>query len=438
MSLTYKLSQNLKDFKVLEIILNKQLTNNDYPKIHFSKETIYRDVREAIDIIKAYITLWGKNCSNVAFYISNSLLVDENSIEYILSSLSRHLFGNIYVSKCNIIVTHEGSVYNDKLHKIVSIINKIQIARKISMIPPDKGTPLKLSKQIEKIFKDTIPGVTTKILKEKYLYDNGYNLLYSVGKSAENPCCMLVIERIKNKTGKTICVIGKGITFDSGGLSLKPLKGMITMKYDKVGAINGSMALLQLMEDLPDTNLIGIFPFAENAVSAKSTRPGDVVKSYMGKTVEIIDPDAEGRLILADAIGHAHKYKPDLIVDIASLTGHSHMINCWHNGYCYVRPESLKLQFEKISNNIGERMLTMPLWDDCSYILKSTVADLSNSPRECSDSFVASLFLKEFLPKKCDWIHIDIANDLEEKNIPKATGIHTIVAIVKDYIGIKK
>ena len=431
MSLTYKLSQNLKKCKVLEISFNEKGSE----KLHFSKENIYRDVREAADIIKAHTTLWGKNVSKVALYIPPSLLRDEHSLEHILSNVSRYLLGNIYVSKCSIIVTHEGTVYNDKLKKIVSIINKIQVARKISMIPADKGSPLYISKKIAKMFKDTIPNVTTKIYNEKYLQDKGYGLIYSVGKSAENPCCMLVVERMKSKNSKTICIIGKGITFDSGGLDIKPPHNMANMKYDKVGAINGSMALLQLMEELPDTNFVGIFPFAENAVSARSTRPGDVVKSYIGKTVEITNTDAEGRLILADAIGHAHKYKPDLIIDIASLTGHAGIINCWHNGYCNVRPESLKLQFEKISHIIGERMLTMPLWDDCSYVLKSDVADMSNSPKECGDSFVASLFLKEFLPPKCDWIHIDIAHDLRINDIPKATGIHTIVAITKDYVG---
>lgn len=438
MSLIYKLSQNIEDFKVLEITLDKRSSHNK-DTLYFSKETIYTDVREASNIIKSHIILWGNEPYKVAIYISNSLLTEEHLLEHILSSLSRYIIGNIYTSKCTILITHDGSTHHDKLQRIVSIINKIQVARKMAMIPPNKGTPIKLSKQIAKLFRDTIPGVKTEILNEKHLHKNGYNLLYSVGKSAENPCCMLIVERLKNKTGKTICILGKGITFDSGGLSIKPIQHMVNMKYDKTGAINGSMALLQLMEDLPDKNLIGIFPFAENAVSENATRPGDVIKSYIGKTVEIVDPDAEGRLILADAIGHAHKYKPDLIIDIATLTGHAERINCWHNGYCYVRPENLKLQFEKISKNIGERMLTMPLWDDCSYVLKSTVADLSNSPKYCGDSFVASLFLKEFLPINSDWIHIDIAHNLvEDTTLPKATGIHTIVAIVKHYVGIKK
>lgn len=425
MSLIYKLSQNLERFKVLELTLDKKKDG-----FCFSKETIYSDVRDAIDIIKSHKTLWGKNVTKVAFYISGSLLAEPNLLEHILSTLSRNMVGNI-------LITHDGTTYNEHLKRIVSIINKIQIARKMGMMPPNKATPIKISKEIAKLFNDSIPGVKTEILNQKYIQKNGYNLLYSVGNSAKNPCCMLVVERIKRKTGKTICIIGKGITFDSGGLSLKPINGMVNMKYDKMGAVNGSMALLQLMEELPDANLIGIFPFAENAVSENATRPGDVVKSYIGKTVEITDPDAEGRLILADAIGHAHKYKPDLIIDIATLTGHSERINCWHNGYCYVRPENLKMQLEKVSYTIGERMLTMPLWDDCSYVLQSTVADLSNSPKACGDSFVASLFLKEFLPPNIDWIHIDIAHNLVDDR-PKATGIHTIVAIVKDYIGIKK
>ena len=434
MSLIYTLGIK-KEIHLFEIVFNKPST--DPKKINFSKNTIYTDVRKSKEIIRAHATLWGNKVSTVGIHVPDNLLSDSHALEHILSSISRFILKNIYTSKCSIIITHDGTRYNDTLKNIISIINKIQMARKISMIPPDKGTPMYMAKYLSKLFKDK--NATTKILNEKHLRDKGYHLLYSVGKSANTPCCMLVVERLKTNKEKTICIVGKGITFDSGGLSLKSLRSMQTMKYDKVGAVNGAIALLHLMEELPDLNLVGIFPFAENAISANASHPSDVVKSFIGKTVEIVDPDAEGRLILADAIGHSHRYKPDLVIDIATLTGHADDINCWHNGYCNVHPVSLKQAFEDISNSIGERMLTMPSWEDCSYVLKSTVADFTNVSKECGDSFTASLFLKEFLPPSCDWIHIDIAHDLEERdNIPKATGIHTIVAIVKYYVGLKK
>lgn len=434
MSLIYALNVT-KDIHTFEILFNKSST--DSKKLQFAKQTIYTDVRKSKDIIRSHAILWGDKVKTVCIYVPENLLDDVDALEHILSSVSRFILKKIYTTKCGIIITHNGTHHNENLKNIISIINKIQFARKLSMTPPDKGTPLYMAKQISKLFKDK--NITTKIMNEKQLQRNGYNLIYAVGKGANTPCCMLVIERLKKNKEKTICIVGKGITFDSGGLSLKSNSKMQTMKYDKIGAVNGAFALLHLMETHPELNLVGIFPFAENAISANATRPSDVVRSYIGKTVEILDPDAEGRLILADALGHAHRYKPDLVIDIATLTGHAAYINCWHNGYCNVHPISLKLAFEDISNRIGERMLTMPSWDDCSYILKSNVADFTNVSSECGDSFTASLFLKEFLPPNCDWIHIDIAHDLDEDDkIPKATGIHTIVAIVKHYIGLKK
>jgi leucyl aminopeptidase len=429
----YKLNLEKKNLHLFEIVFE----NNDTNKLSFSKETIYTDVRKAKDIIHAYATLWDKKVSKVGIHIPDNLLNEPFHLEHIISALCRFLLKDIYKTSCSIIITHNGTQKQELVEDIVSIINKIQIARKLSMIPPDKGTPLYMAKEISKLFKQK-KDVNIKILNEKYLRTKGYNLIYSVGKSASVPCCMLVIERlVKNINAKTVCIVGKGITFDSGGLSLKTIRGMQTMKYDKVGAVNGALALLHLIETIPDLNLVGIFPFAENALSGTASHPTDVVKSFIGKTVEIIDPDAEGRLILADALGHSHRYKPDLVIDIASLTGHAKNINCWHNGYCNVHPPALKQTFEEVSNAIGERMLTMPSWNDCSYVLKSNVADLSNVSIECGDSFTASLFLKEFLPPNCDWIHIDIAHDLDNK-IPKATGIHTINAIVKKMIYVNK
>ena len=196
--------------------------------------------------------------------------------------------------------------------------------------------------------------------------------------------------------------------------------------------------MMHIMDD-PNWNhvhLIGVFPFAENAISDKAYRPGDVFKSVIGKTVEIANPDAEGRLILADAFGHLHKMvkSPDLVIDIATLTGHAESISCWHCGYFYATPDHLRYDIEKLSDDIGERMIAMPTWDDYGNALKSNVADLSNSPTDCGDAQVAAMFLKEFLPPKTKaWVHIDLAHETDG-GIPHGNGIRTIITTVDAHL----
>jgi leucyl aminopeptidase len=214
---------------------------------------------------------------------------------------------------------------------------------------------------------------------------------------------------------------------------------MKDMKYDKIGAVNGSISLLHMLEmkSLQHINFIGIFPFAENVISENSILPGDVITSLSGKTVEIINPDAEGRLILADAFTYASRYEPDILIDIATLTGHAESINCWHNGYFFAEPEDLKQLFEKRTNDIGERMIPMPTWNEYREVLNSTVADLINDSNVCDDSFTAALFLKEFLPKNCKWLHIDLAHEITGR-IANGTGIRSIIDIIDKYIPKKK
>jgi leucyl aminopeptidase len=246
-----------------------------------------------------------------------------------------------------------------------------------------------------------------------------------------------VVRRGTKRTGKVIAVVGKGITFDTGGLALKSASSMMKMKYDKIGAVYAAYAAFELMKDptLSGHTIVGVFPLAENAVSQYATRPGDVVKSYLGKTVEIVDPDAEGRLVLADAFGHLHKFQPDVLLDVATLTGHAETIHCDHAGYFYASNEKWKHEIEQLSYDLGERMIPMPTWTGYDDLLKSKVADLVNVPyKKCaSSSFTATMFLKEFIPSNCDWLHIDLAHEIEDL-VPTGYGIATLVDAAKAWL----
>jgi leucyl aminopeptidase len=393
---------------------------------------IYKSIADTMKVLCAHWTIL-KNKKHLVVHVSDELLAKGPMLEHLVAEIAHGFLANVYKDKHKVTITHNGTKAHAVVATIVSLVEKVQIARALSMTPANMGTPKGIATTLKKIYKH-VPSADVQIFDSKYLRTHGYNLITAVGKGSQHPPCMLVVERKASRAAKTVCVIGKGVTFDTGGLSLKSMREMDGMKYDKCGAIYGAFALLHLMETIPDVHFVGIFPFVENALSATSVVPGDVEKSFIGKTVEITDPDAEGRLILADALGHAHKYAPDLVVDIATLTGHAESISCWHHRYCYVHPADRKMHFEKLCESVGERMLTMPNWTDYSDVLKSDVADLTNMPSKgCSDAFVATLFLKEFVPPKSDWIHIDISNNISN-GLPKGNGLRSLVAVVTDYL----
>lgn len=450
MTLEYRL--NIKHIPdntaILDVYFNKDMDDSylkgkvpgeRYDFLSYYKNKIYLDVIKSQNKFLAVKDLWKTiNVRNIIVCISSTLLDDDNALEHILSSIIQKFFYNVYKESGTITVTHAGNKKSPILENVLSMLDKVQLGRKIAMIPANKATPEYMAKIIQKLFK--VYHVKTKLLNHSYLKKHKFNLINAVGAGAKNPPCMLVVEKIIDKKYPTVCIVGKGITFDSGGLSIKDSTSIMNMKLDKIGAVNGAIALLHLVQLNKQVNLVGLFPFAENAVSEHAVHPGDVFSSYLGKTVEILDPDAEGRLIMADALGYAHKYKPDLVIDIATLTGHADMINCWHFGYYFAKPEPLKHRFEKLTDAIGERMIPMPTWSEYKEVLQSTVADLVNSPNSsCSDSYVAALFLKEFIPPDCEWIHIDLAHEYNEAtNITNGNGIRSIIYLVEDYLSRKK
>jgi leucyl aminopeptidase len=313
----------------------------------------------------------------------------------------------------------------------------------LAMLPSNIGYPESLSKHFKTVFKNVATKV--KILSHKELKKKGLNLLLSVGDSARNKHhpLMMVIERnanIKNPKA-TVCLIGKGITFDSGGINIKSgyHSRIEDMKFDKIGAIYAAYAMLDLIQDheLDGYNFVAILPFAENAVSDKASMPGDVIKGYSGKTVEINNTDAEGRLILADSLAYACDiYKPNLIVDIATLTGFAEIMSCGHSGYYFTENEKIKKDTEQLSFNLGERMIPMMTWNDMGSVIKSDVADLLNvSRKNCNDAFVAAIFLKEFVTcPKTDWLHIDLSHETDD-HVPEGNGIRTMTGVIRKYLG---
>ncbi|NOZ81334.1 MAG: leucyl aminopeptidase [DPANN group archaeon] len=253
------------------------------------------------------------------------------------------------------------------------------------------------------------------VLSTRDLKRKGMDLLVAVGKASKEGPRMIKIEYIpsrKTRGMKKIALVGKGVTFDSGGLNIKPTQWMDYMKSDMCGGADVVEVVVAAKRLGLPHHITGIIPLAENVIGGDAMRPGDVVKGYGGKTVEIMNTDAEGRLILADAVAWAEDAKPDLIIDIATLTGSS----IGHLGYegspVLGTAEKALEVLEQAGLDTHERIWKMPIWKEFEELIKSDIADLRNLSKPTGREagvITGGLFMKQFI-KKTPWIHIDIGN----------------------------
>ena len=271
-------------------------------------------------------------------------------------------------------------------------------------------------------------GFDCRVYERDELEQLGMNALVGVGKGAEEPPRLIVLQyHGSGAKGRPVVLVGKGITFDSGGISIKPGPGMEEMKTDMAGsaAVLGTMEAAALMK-LP-LNLIGIIPTAENMPDGKAFKPGDVLTSLSGSTIEITNTDAEGRLILCDALHFARQFKPAALIDIATLTG-ACVIALGHEASGVMgNDQRLVDALKRAGEESGERIWQLPLWEEYGEGMKSDIADLKNAGSRDGGSIKAGWFLKQFVGE-ARWAHLDIAgtawSDKARPYSPKgATGV---------------
>jgi len=297
----------------------------------------------------------------------------------------------------------------------------VYLARDLVNTPSNDMTPSGLARAARSLKK-----VSIKVIERKQAEAIGMGAYISVAKGSMEPSKFIVMT-YKGKNVRPVALIGKSITFDSGGISLKPSEGMEKMKYDMAGGA----AVLGVVQAAAEMNLpvhiIAVLPAAENLPGGSASKPGDVVTSLEGKTIEIITTDAEGRLALADAIGYVKKFKPSAIVDIATLTG-ACSIALGNEAIAMMgNDDSLMAQIKKASDDSAERVWQMPLFDEYKEYIKSDIADLKNSGGRSGSLVCSGYFLKEFVGD-VPWVHLDIAGtawcDKDRPYIPKgATGV---------------
>jgi leucyl aminopeptidase len=281
------------------------------------------------------------------------------------------------------------------------------LARQLGDLPPNVCTPTYLAKQATALARTH--RMKARVLEESDMAKLGMGSLLSVTHGTREPAKFIVLEYAGGaSTKRPVVLVGKGITFDTGGISLKPAAEMDEMKYDMSGAgsVLGTLKACAMM-NLP-LNVIGIVPTCENMPGGRATRPGDVVTSMSGQTIEILNTDAEGRLILCDALTYAQRYKPDAIIDIATLTG-ACVIALGHVASgLFSNDDQLAGDLLAAGEQSGDRAWRMPVWEEYQDQLKSNFADMANVGGRPGGSITAACFLERFA-KDQRWAHLDIA-----------------------------
>ena len=291
-----------------------------------------------------------------------------------------------------------------------SIGSAIQKVKYLGDLPANICTPSFLVKETRKIANKN-KSISLKVLNESDMKKLKMGSLLSVTAGASEPAKLIVAEYKGSKSkSKPIVIVGKGITFDTGGVSLKPSNGMDEMKYDMCGAAT-TIGLLQMVSELKlSINAVFIVPACENVVGSRATKPGDIVTAMSGTTIEVLNTDAEGRLILADALTYAQKFKPELIIDMATLTGACVVALGKHMSGFMTNSESLANELSYAGEVSNDQTWRLPLNEDYAKQIKSNFADVANISTNGvgAGTITAGCFLQKFVGDY-DWAHIDIA-----------------------------
>ena len=330
----------------------------------------------------------------------------------------------------------------EKNHKYYEAIKEgVFLTRDLVSEPPNVLNPKSYVQEIQKLSK---LGLKIKSYNEKELKKLGLNALLGVGLGSANETYLVTIEwNGKNNSLKNpLTFVGKGVCFDTGGISLKPAKFMEEMKYDMAGSAVVVGLLKSLALRKAKVNAVGVVGLVENMPGSSAQRPGDIVKSYSGKTIEILNTDAEGRLVLADALSFAEKkYKPKFIIDLATLTGAIIISLGEEYAGLFSNNDELSKNIFKASENVNEKVWRLPLHKNYDKLMDSTIADVQNiNYSGGAGSITAAQFLQRFILNKTPWAHLDIAGMAFSKkaanlNPSGATGfgVRLLNNLIKEY-----
>src|SRR5690606_34575620 len=290
------------------------------------------------------------------------------------------------------------------------------LARELAARPSNFVTPTYLAGVAEEL--GHAHGLAVTALDREAIEAEGMGGLLAVARGTQEEPRFIILEYRRAGEGVApLVLVGKGVTFDSGGISLKPAQSMEDMKYDMSGAAAVLGALRAIAElELP-VNVVGLIPSSENLPSGTALKPGDVIRTHLGKTIEVVNTDAEGRLLLADALSYARRFQPAAVVDAATLTGACTVALGHHAIGLMGNDEALVASVREAGERTGERCWQLPLWDEYRPQIDSDVADLKNTGGRPAGTVTAGLFLKEFAGEY-PWAHLDIAGTAYRDDVP--------------------
>ncbi|MFD3355807.1 leucyl aminopeptidase [Streptomyces fradiae] len=291
--------------------------------------------------------------------------------------------------------------------RALALAEEVNRARDLINTPPNDLTPEAFAAVATAAGKEN--GLKVQVLDEKALAKGGYGGILGVGAGSANPPRLVKLAYTHPDAEKTLALVGKGITYDSGGISLKPAGHNETMKCDMSGAAAVFAAVVAAARLGLPVNVTGWLALAENMPSGTATRPGDVLRMYSGKTVEVLNTDAEGRLVLADALTRASEEAPDAIVDVATLTGAMVLALGNRTFGVMANDDAFRTAIHETAEEVGEQSWPMPLPAELRKGMDSPTADIANMGERMGGGLVAGLFLKEFVGEGITWAHLDIA-----------------------------
>ena len=325
------------------------------------------------------------------------------------------------------------------------IAESVKNVRNLVNTPPSHMYPESFANYVKKSFKKN-SKLTLEVLDERALKRQGYGAIIGVGQGSINPPRFIRLAYKSRGAKFHLALVGKGITFDTGGISLKPPASMHTMKCDMAGAATVIEALRAIMNLDLKINVTAYAALAENMPSASAQRPSDVVTTYGGKTIEVLNTDAEGRLVLADALARAQEDKPDLIIDLATLTGAATVALGSRTAGIMSNKDEARDQVFASAKETGESMWPMQIPEESRTILDSKTADIANvgfTPNPAGGMMVGAAFLNEFVDEKTPWVHIDIAPPAFNEGAPygyngfggTGVGVRTLVHLAQKLSG---
>lgn len=309
----------------------------------------------------------------------------------------------------NVPTRRELSVGEKAIQHGLAVASGLKIAKDLGNMPPNICNPAYLASHARQLADEFSP-VTTRVIGEQQMKDLGMNAYLAVGQGSQNESLMSVIEYkgAANPDDKPIVLIGKGLTFDSGGISIKPSDGMDEMKYDMCGAATVFGVMRAVAELQLPLNVVGILAGCENMPDGRAYRPGDILTTMSGQTVEVLNTDAEGRLVLCDTLTYAERFDPELVIDVATLTGACVIALGHHISGLLSNHNPLANDLLSASEQAGDRAWRLPLGDEYQEQLESNFADIANIGGRPAGAITAGCFLSRFT-KKYYWAHLDIA-----------------------------